>query len=148
MEESINKIKAIRFAMECYMIVGGKPKELLEESVEWLHNCYKFTEDTMYLKAEKHVIQALCLDGSVKCKVTKIREVLGYWPCTSKENYNAEVVARDILHKVCNREYGCFFYEKKDSVPSFELLIMEEDAYLLDLERGRIYIFEKECKGE
>lgn len=84
----------------------------------------------------------------IKCKVTPIREILGYWTYSDKKAHNAEWVAGDILRKVSKKECGCFFYEKKEGIPSFELLVLEEDAYLMDLERGRVYVFEKECKGE
>lgn len=79
----------------------------------------------------------------IKCKVTPIREILGYWAYSEKKVNNGEWVAGDILKKVSDKEYGCFFYEKKEGIPSFELLVLEEDAYLMDLERGRVYVFEK-----
>lgn len=78
----------------------------------------------------------------VKCKVTQIRETLGYWPHTSEKQYNAEWISKDIMEKVKNKEYGCFYYGKRKNEITIELLILEEDAYLMDLEKKRIYVLE------
>lgn len=80
---------------------------------------------------------------TVRCKVTQIRETLGYWLHTSEKQYNAEWISRDIIKKVKNKEYGCFYYGKRKNEITFELLILEEDAYLMDLEKKRIYVFEQ-----
>lgn len=79
----------------------------------------------------------------LKRKATYVREVLGYWPKAKNKNCNAEWITKDILKKVENREIGCFYYGKKEDIFSFELLVLEEEAYLLDLERKKIYVFEQ-----
>ena len=79
----------------------------------------------------------------LKRKATHVREVLGYWPKAKNKNCNAEWITKDILKKVENREIGCFYYGKKEDIFSFELLVLKEEAYLLDLERKKIYVFEQ-----
>ncbi|MGN0335464.1 MAG: hypothetical protein ACI4DV_07380 [Lachnospiraceae bacterium] len=79
----------------------------------------------------------------IKRKKNHIREVLGYWPKSKKCNRNAEWISIDILKKVENKEVGCFYYGKRDDVLSFELMILEEESYLMDLERKKIYVFEQ-----
>lgn len=81
--------------------------------------------------------------NKLKRKTTHVREVLGYWSKVKKKNCNAEWITRDILKKVENREIGCFYYGKREDVFSFELVVLEEDAYLMDLERKKIYVFEQ-----
>ncbi len=172
----VPEISAIKFAVESYVNVGGNPKKLFTESVEWLYECYQNSSDVTCLEAAKRIVRAYIelgliyndskelldkiLDGlgnsfkeefpdgfysqeAIKCKVLQIRELLGYWPGTREKQYNAEWIAKDIYNKVHNREYGCYFYGKRAGEMVFELLILEEDTYLLDLEKKRIYVFER-----
>lgn len=77
----------------------------------------------------------------LKKKVLQIREILGFFPTKVDKRYNAEYIAKDMLSKINNCEHGCFYYGKKENEISFELLILKEDSYLIDLERGKTYIF-------
>lgn len=77
----------------------------------------------------------------IKNKVLAIREVLGFWPKGTEQRFNADCIARDIFKKVKSKELGCYCYGKKSMGVSFELLILENDMYLMDLERHRIYVF-------
>ena len=77
----------------------------------------------------------------LKQKVVSVREVLGFW--SSKSLISADYVAEDIIEKLQSKEYGCYYYGKRENEISFELLILKEDAYLMDIEKQRIYLFEK-----
>ena len=170
----LEETEVIKFAAESYVGVGGNPKKLFAEAVQWLYECYKQTNDFTCLKAAKQIIDAYMELGLLydsvdkifdpilaemgttfekefprrrysanvlKQKVVSVREVLGFW--SSKSLISADYVAEDIIEKLQSKEYGCYYYGKRENEISFELLILKEDAYLMDIEKQRIYLFEK-----
>lgn len=99
--------------------------------------------DAVGVAFEEEFPKGIYSQRKVRCKVTQIREILGYWPHTNENQYNAEWISKDIVKKVKSKEYGCFCYGKRKNEITFELLILEENAYLMDLEKKRIYVFEQ-----
>ena len=80
----------------------------------------------------------------LKLKKVQICEKLGKWPRSSQRLYSAEEVALDIIQRVEQKILGCQYYEKGSNRVAFELLVLEDNAYLLDLEKRKIYVFDKE----
>lgn len=79
----------------------------------------------------------------IKRKKLAVREVLGYWPQISDRITNVDAVVNDIMKKIEAKNYGCFYYGRHKDEIDFELLILEEDVYLLDLNKKKVYVFEK-----
>lgn len=166
-------IEALKYAAEAYAVAGGSPAVLLKEAAGWLMDCYKKTEDVICLQAAGEITKTYmemglydkeeaifdeimkCLgttrreelpkrfypQNRLKLSVSQIREVLGYWP-QSKE-MSAERAAKDILNRVRDKQSGCYYYKRGAAGAVFELLVLEDAAYLLDLEKGRVYYIEK-----
>ena len=80
---------------------------------------------------------------TIKRRKSSVREMLGFWPKASEEINDVEKTVDDILLKLKNIEYGCFYYGKRKNEIDFELLIVDERAYLMDLNKKKIYVFEK-----
>ena len=128
-------LRAAKQIVRAYMELG-----LLYESAEGIFEKILKAAGTSF---EEEFPKCIYTQNTLKWKVTQIREVLGFWPYTSENKYSANQVAQDILDKVNNNEYGCFYYGKKENEVMYELLILREDAYLMDLEKKRIYVFEQ-----
>lgn len=82
--------------------------------------------------------------STIKRSSLQIREILGFWPKSSKKEYNVDRIVKDILDKLQKRECGCFYYGRRPEEITFELLILDENAYLLALEKKKVYVFEEE----
>ena len=80
----------------------------------------------------------------LRLKKTSIREVLGRWPKASKNQRSADSVVREILDCVSHGVLGARHYERGTGRIAFQLLVLEERAYLLDLEKRTIYVLDKE----
>ena len=77
----------------------------------------------------------------IKATPSQIRSVLGRWAKSNGKEANAEWTAKDIADRVQNRRLGQQFYKKAGSETGFELIVLEEDAFLLDLEKKKIFTF-------
>lgn len=82
-------------------------------------------------------------ENVLKRKNAQIREVLGYWPKLPDKVYDADWVVADILKKLQDNECGCYYYGKKEEEIDFELLILPDNAYLVDLCRRKVHVFEE-----
>jgi hypothetical protein len=71
----------------------------------------------------------------------QIREVLGYWPKSGVQENNASWVISDIQKRLEKQELGCYYYGRKSGQTDFELLILKENSYLLDIARKKVYQF-------
>ena len=58
------------------------------------------------------------------------------------QGYSADWVVDDIIDRVKNQKLGCKYYKRGNVENAFEILVLEECSYLLDLEKSRIYTFE------
>lgn len=139
-------MEAIKFAAEAYAVTGGAPAVLLQEAIEWLLDCYNKTEDVVCLEAVSQIRRAYEEMGftHIKPSVSKVREVLGRWPKAAGKEESAGWTAEDIVNRVQNHIQGCQFYRKGKNGAVFELLVLEEGAWLLDLEKKRVYLFTRE----
>lgn len=133
--EDLMCLKAAKQMVRAYMEMG-----LLYEAAKEVFDKILEAAGIVF---EDEFPKGLYSQKAIKCKVTQIRETLGFWPHTNEKRYNAEWIARDIFGKVSSSEYGCFYYGKRENEVTFELLILREDAYLMDIEKKRIYVFEK-----
>lgn len=77
----------------------------------------------------------------LKPKVSPIRDALGYWPKTSEDSMNVDEVVKDILEKLQKQEHGCYLYGKKRGEVGYELLILEENSYLVDFQKHKVFQF-------
>lgn len=71
----------------------------------------------------------------------QIREVLGYWPKSGKQECNVNWVITDIQKRLEKQELGCYYYSRISGRTDFELLILKENSYLLDLAKKKVYQF-------
>lgn len=71
----------------------------------------------------------------------QIRKVLGYWPKNGVQECGAGWVISDIQKRLEKQELGCYYYGRKSGQTDFELLILKENSYLLDLSRKKVYQF-------
>ena len=132
-------LKAAVQLVRVYMELG-----LLYVAAQEVFDKILATAGTTY---EEEFPKRICRQDSISCNVSKVRELLGYWPYTRGKIYNAQRVAESICEKVRKQEYGSYFYEKRENEIAFELLIVKENAYLMDIQKSKIYVFEK-CKEE
>lgn len=131
-------------AAEAYGITGGSPYELIHETVEWLTDCYRKTGDAVCGEAAYQTAKAYSeMERRLKPNVSQVGEALGRWPRSTVKEENVGWVVRDIVHRVNHGIQGCRFYRKGYGGSVFELLVLEEEAWLLDLERKCIYRFER-----
>jgi len=93
-------------------------------------------------------LDKLCSNNVLKLKPRQIREVLGRWKKSPEREYNADWIVSDILDKVKNHIYGCWYYRRNREDIVFELVVLEENTYLLDIEKKRVYTLERELERE
>ncbi len=142
-EDAIQKPEVIKLAAEAYGITGGSPYELIQETIEWLTDCYQKTGDVMCAKAACQTAKAYSeMEHRLKPNASQMGEALGRWPRSAVKEENIRWVIQDILYRVNYGIHGCKFYRKGRNGAVFELLVLKEGAWLLDLERKRIYRFE------
>lgn len=80
-----------------------------------------------------------------KLTYTKIREILGVWD-KSVKGMVVDKVVREIMEKVRGQKKGCYCYGGDGLSPLFELVVMEREAFLIDIEKKKIYFLEQEKK--
>lgn len=80
----------------------------------------------------------------IRPSVSRVREVLGRWPRAAVKEESAGWTAEDIVRRVRNRIQGSQIYQRGKNGAVFELLVLEEGAWLLDIERQRVYLFTRE----
>ncbi len=136
-------LEIIKFAAEAYAAAGGAPSVLLQEAMEWLQDCYDKTEDPVCLEAVSLIRRAYDEMGFTRIRpsVSRVREVLGRWPRAAVKEESAGWTAEDIVRRVRNRIQGSQIYQGSKNGAVFELLVLEEGAWLLDIERQRVYLF-------
>lgn len=140
---ALKKPEVIKLAAEAYAVTGGAPEELILETVEWLNDCYSKTGDLICQEAALQTANAYGeMERSLKPNAAQVGEALGRWPRSIIKEENIRWVTEDIIHKVTQGIAGCWFYRKGQNGAVFELLILEEGAWLLDLEKKWIYKFE------
>lgn len=81
-----------------------------------------------------------CSGNMLKKKFSDIREVLGYWPYAGEDMLNADEVAKDILEKVRSKQFGRYDYTR-GRTKIFQLLILTDSIFLLDLNKNKVYTF-------
>ncbi len=134
--EDLLCLKASVQTINAYMEMGL----LYEASKDIFDPIIKEAEIQFERRFPKHIYP----QNLVKRKISHVRAVLGYWPQSKNRDCDAEWITKDILDKVEKKEKGYFCYGRGKNEISFELLILDEDAYLMDLERKKIYVFEKQ----
>ena len=78
--------------------------------------------------------------GRIMCNNTsEIRSILGYWPQGVGEEWNGEKVAKDIREKLKSKIIGQHIYSKNEGRGMFILNIFPTVAYLINIEKKRIY---------
>ncbi len=82
----------------------------------------------------------------LKLQSTAVREALGRWSKASKNQQSAVSVTQDIIERVKNNVLGATFYARKPESVAFQLLVLEDAAYLLDFEKRIMYVLDKESK--
>ncbi len=143
--DAIQKPEIIKLAAEAYGITGGSPDKLIRETVEWLTDCYQKTGDVICGEAACQTAKAYSeMERRLKPNVSQVGEALGRWPRSTAKEENVGWIIEDIVHRVKCGVHGCRFYRKGHEGPIFELLVLEEGAWLLDLERKRVYRFEEQ----
>lgn len=156
-KDVITKPEVIKLAAEVYAVTGGSPEKLILETVEWLTDCYSKTGDSLCQEAASHTARAYGeMERSLKLTLMQVGEALGRWPRSTAKEENVRWVAEDIVYRVSHGVQGCRFYRKGQNGGIFELLVLEEGAWLLDMEKKWIYKFEGmplsnqtgTCKGE
>ncbi len=144
MGDEIQKPEVIKLAAEAYGITGGSPDELIRETVEWLTDCYHMTGDAICGEAACQTAKAYSeMERRLKPNASQVGEALGRWPRSAEKEKNVGWITEDIVHRVRHGIQGCRFYRKGHGSSIFELLVLKEGAWLLDLERKRIYRFEE-----
>lgn len=143
-EDAIQRPEVIKLAAEAYGIIGGSPNELIRETVKWLTDCCRKTGDALCGEAAFQTAKAYSeMERRLKPNVSQVGEALGRWPKSAVKEENVGWVTRDIVHRVSQGIQGCRFYRKGRNGAVFELLVLEEGAWLLDFEKKRIYRFER-----
>lgn len=99
-------------------------------------------------KAEEDFPKRLYSQNVLKRNATHIREVLGYWPKTHNKKHNPDWITKEILNKVEDKHLGCYYYGKTEHKVSVQLVVLKKAAYLIDLEKSKIYVFEQFDKNE
>lgn len=127
-------LKAAKQIVRTYMELG-----LVYESAKDIFEKILASAGTSF---QKEFPKRIYAPNVLKRKETAIREALGFWPKANEHKNSADWVALDIYNKIVSCEYGCFYYGKRKQEVNFELLILEDDAYLMDIEKQRIYVFE------
>lgn len=141
---ALEKPEVIKLAAEAYAVTGGAPEELILETVKWLDDCYSKTGDRICREAASQTAKAYGeMERHLKPNVRQVEEALGRWPRSAIKEENIRWVAEDIVQRVSQKVAGCRFYRKGQKGAVFELLVLEEGAWLLDLEKKRIYKFEE-----
>lgn len=146
LDDADQNLETIKFAAEAYAAAGGAPSILLQEAMEWLLDCYEKTEDPVCLEAALQIRRAYeeMRFARIKPSVSRVREVLGRWPRAAGKEESAGWIAEDIVRRVQNRIPGSRFYRRGRNGTVFELLVLEEGAWLLDLERKKVYLLTEE----
>lgn len=140
----ITKPEVIKLAAEAYAVAGGSPEELILETVEWLTDCYGKTGDHLCWEAASQTAKAYSeMERSLKPTYSQVGEALGRWPGSAKKEESFKWVLEDILYRVCQGVRGCSFYRKGQNGGIFELLVLEDSAWLMDMEKKRMYRFEQ-----
>lgn len=129
-------LKAARQIVYTYLSMGF----LYEEGEAVFSRIFKASSETEDIELP----DKLCSNNALKLKPKQIREALGRWKKSPKEEYNAEWIVGDILDKVKNHICGCWYYRRSREDIVFELVVLEENAYLLDIEKKRVYTLERE----
>ena len=141
---ALEKPEVIKLAAEAYAVTGGAPEELILETVEWLNDCYSKTGDQICQEAASQTARAYGeMERRLKMNARQVGEVLGRWPRSTIKEENIRWVTEDIVHRVSQGVTGCRFYRKGQNGAVFELLVLEQGAWLLDLEKKRIYKLER-----
>ena len=78
----------------------------------------------------------------LKPTFSQIREILGRWPKTKSKGEGVEWVVKDIMERVKNQKIGCQYYRRGASGAVFELLVLDNASYLMDLEKKKVYFFD------
>ncbi len=124
-------------------------QDLFAETIEWLIDCYRETGEENYMEAVERIqwvcntiSDRVCLVQLIKVDKNEIRRVLRRWPKTSKKESDPDWVADDIMNRIVNQIKGRKYYQKGKNPQAFEVVISEKKAFLLDLERQVIYLFE------
>lgn len=155
--------EVIKLAAQSYAVTGHSPSRLLLEASKWLWDVYEKLGDESYAEASECVMQAYKELGlpyergkelfdkyfpentyheyKIKATPSQIRSVLGRWSKSNGKEANAEWTAKDIADRVQNRKLGQQFYKKTGSETGFELIVLEDEAFLLDLEKMKIFTF-------
>lgn len=142
-KDAMKKPEVIKLAAEAYAVTGGSPEELILETVGWLTDCYSKTGDSLCREAASQTTKAYReMERSLKPALAQVGEVLGRWPKSAVKEENVKWVAEDIVNRVNHGMQGCRFYRKGRNGGVFELLVLEDGAWLLDMEKKRIYKFE------
>jgi len=92
---------------------------------------------------EKQFPKALYCQNRLRVNASSVREVLGRWPKAGGAGDSVEWVVRDIVTRVKKGEVGCWQYRRGASGVVFELLVLEAGSYLMDMEKKKVYLFEK-----
>lgn len=149
--------KAAGWLHDCYLKTEDKTS--LEAAVQII---YAYKEIGLFYEDAKEVFDKIIFGAEVagmdvslhnvystrklKLKSTAIREVLGRWSKASKNQQGAAFVTQDIIDRVNNDVQGATFYGRKEDSVAFQLLVLEDAAYLLDFEKRIMYVLDKESK--
>lgn len=93
---------------------------------------------------EEQFPQAIYAADYLKVSLTQIRELLGRWPKAITKEEGADWAARDIYNRIQNHIIGCRFYKRVRDNAVYELLVLEDTAYLMDIEKKKVYAFRME----
>lgn len=115
----------------------GMPYSEIEETFDKI-----LTE--MGTSREEQFPQAFYTADYLKVSLTHIREILGRWPKATAKEEGVDWTARDIYNRIQNHVIGCRFYKRVRDNAVYELLVLEDAAYLMDIEKKKVYAFRME----
>lgn len=76
---------------------------------------------------------------------TQIREIVGIWNKSIKK-VSVDKIVRNIIENIREQKKGCYCYGEEGTTPLFELIVVEREAFLIDIEKKKIFFWEQEKK--
>lgn len=91
------------------------------------------------------------LGKKIRLTPAQVRSMIGKWRPTQQNPMTINEVVKDIIHKVSEKQCGCYVYEYRrfagreiENENIYELIIGEKESYFYDVSNFKFYVFTQE----
>lgn len=102
-------------------------------------------DDILQLSGEnKEIYMDLEYKNKRRIPLTKmsIRNLIGRWPASPKQDMKIGQVVEDIINKVMNHEIGVYHYQSVVTKESYELIVEDDESIFHNFQTGKFYLME------